>query len=133
MRALYWLFVNGEDRPQGVSLPREPAVWFYVCASAVWGLGCLAFGQRVLFRQESESSIIGLIKVVAIVAVMALPTVIVTLRETDRAGQRYTFNHFLACAMFGLLGAGVLGLVLELALSFSGVHSFLGIPINNWE
>ena len=93
----------------------------------------MAFSQGILFSRTSESAIIEIIRWISYVAVSALPTVILAIREADRAGERYTFNHLLASVTIGFFTAAFLGAALEFALSLVGIHSFLGIPINKWS
>lgn len=132
-RPLYWLLVTDRDKPEGFQLRREPVVWLYFIGTSLWGLACVAFSQRILFSRPSESAIIEIIKWISDIAVAALPTVVLAIREADRAGDRYTFNQLLATATLGFFAAAFLGAALEFSLSFVGVHYFLGIPINKWR
>lgn len=132
-RPLYWLLVSDRDKPEGLRLRREPIVWLYILGSAIWGLACAAFNQRGLFAQSSDSTILEIVKWIAGIVVFALPAVILSIREADKIGARYSFEQLVVSAFMGFLTASLLGACLEFTLSFAGIHHFLGIPINKWK
>ena len=132
-RPLYWLLISAQDKPEEVRLRREPLVWLYFCATAFWGFACAAFTQGVVFSTTSDSTIIEIIKWIAGFSIFPLPTIILTIREADKAGSRYTFDQLLVSAIVGWFSAVFLGALIEFSLSFAGVHRFLGVPINPWR
>jgi membrane-anchored glycerophosphoryl diester phosphodiesterase (GDPDase) len=99
----------------------------------VLGLACAAFTQRVAWTVQTDSTIIALIKWISTTLIFPLPTIVISIREADKAGVRYTFEQLFVSAVLGLFTAVFLGAALEVTLSFAGVHHFLGIPINPWR
>jgi hypothetical protein len=102
-------------------------VWLFFIVNAVWGLACLKVTRAL--SSERDAFPIEIVKWAAGILALAVPSVIVVLREAEKSDRKRPFEQFIVAVILGVLMAGFLGFGLELVLFFLGVRHFLGIPI----
>ena len=114
-----------------IAYARAPSVWLFIIGNAVWGLACMTV-TRAQFS-EHDGLLIGAAKWIAGILAISLPTVVVTLREANKADHKCSFDRLVASIVVGVFVAVFLGFCLEVLLSLLGVRHFLGIPIERWS
>lgn len=126
---LYWLLISDQDKPAGRKLFLEPTVWLYWAGIAIWGFACHLAMPWDFFWHDTDSLLTQAIRMVAMCSLLVTPTVVLFVRLTTRAEEKFTIEQLAVNAVMALISTVFLGAGLGFLLYLLGVHSFLGIPI----
>jgi len=111
---------------------RATSVCLFLAANAVWGLACITITRRQSLDEDPLS--ISAAKLIGCILAISLPTVLfVTLHGMQKKEKRFSFDAVVVAVILGICTAVFLGEALGVPLSFFGVRSFLGIPIDKWS